>query len=202
MELPPPAADVEARAGLGGRLRAGGQAIGLPPSSALEFGKRVLEAGFPPGVFNVVIGRGPAVGQALVAHPGVDHIAFTGSTAVGKAVARDAAANLTRTSLELGGKSAQLVFDDADLEAVANGVITGIFAATGQTCIAGSRLLVHESRHDKLVERLRERVATIVLGDPLDPETEMGPLANAAQLARSPGSSSGRSSRGDGRLRR
>jgi len=152
------------------------------PVSALELGKRVLEAGFPPGVFNVVTGRGPAVGQALVAYPGVDHIAFTGSTAVGKAVARDAAANLTRTSLELGGKSAQLVFDDADLEAAANGVIAGIFAATGQTCIAGSRLLVHESRHDELVQRLRERAATIVLGDPLDPETEMGPLANAAQL--------------------
>jgi len=152
------------------------------PVSALELGKRVLEAGFPPGVFNVVTGRGPAVGQALVAHPGVNHLAFTGSTAVGKVVARDAAANLTRTSLELGGKSAQLVFDDADMEAAANGVIAGIFAATGQTCIAGSRLLVHESRHDELVQRLRERAVTIVLGDPLDPETEMGPLANAAQL--------------------
>jgi acyl-CoA reductase-like NAD-dependent aldehyde dehydrogenase len=152
------------------------------PVSTLELGKRFLEAGFPPGVFNVVTGRGPAVGQALVAHPGVDHIAFTGSTAVGKAVARDAAANLTRTSLELGGKSAQLVFEDADLEAAANGVIAGIFAATGQTCIAGSRLLVHESRHDELVQRLRDRAATIRLGDPLDPETEMGPLANANQL--------------------
>ncbi len=152
------------------------------PVSTLELGKRLLEAGFPPGVFNVVTGQGPTVGQALVSHPGVDHIAFTGSTAVGKAVARDAAANLTRTSLELGGKSAQLVFEDADLEAAANGVIAGIFAATGQTCIAGSRLLVHESRHDELVQRLGERAATIRLGDPLDPETEMGPLANAGQL--------------------
>ena len=152
------------------------------PVSALELGKRVLEAGFPPGVFNVVTGRGPSVGQALVAHPGVNHIAFTSSTVVGKAVARDAAANLTRTSLELGGKSAQLVFEDADLEAAANGVIAGIFAATGQTCIAGSRLLVHDSCHDELVQRISDRALTIRLGDPLDPETEMGPLANAHQL--------------------
>ncbi len=152
------------------------------PVSTLELGRRILEAGFPPGVFNVVTGRGPAVGEALVAHPGVDHIAFTGSTRVGKAVAREAAANLTRTSLELGGKSAQLVFEDADLEAAANGVIAGIFAATGQTCIAGSRLLVHESRHDELVQLLCDRAASIALGDPLDPATEMGPLANAGQL--------------------
>lgn len=150
--------------------------------SALELGKRVLEAGFLPGVFNVVTGRGPAVGQALVAYPDVDHIAFTGSTVVGKAVARDAAANFIRTVLELGGKSAQLVFDDVDLQAAANGVIAGIFAATGQTCIAGSRLLVHEGRDDELVQRISDRVATIGLGHPLDPDTEMGPLANATQL--------------------
>ena len=147
--------------------------------SALELGKRVLEAGNLPGVFNVVTGRGPAVGQALVAYPDVDHIAFTGSTVVGKAVARDAAANFIRTVLELGGKSAQLVFDDVDLQAAANGVIAGIFAATGQTCIAGSRLLVHEGRDDELVQRISDRVATIGLGHPLDPDTEMGPLANA-----------------------
>jgi acyl-CoA reductase-like NAD-dependent aldehyde dehydrogenase len=153
------------------------------PVSALELGKRVVEAGFPPGVFNVVTGKGPDVGRALVAHPGVDRIAFTGSTAVGKAVARAAADNLTRTSLELGGKSAQVVFPDADIEAACNGVIAGIFAATGQTCIAGSRLIVHESVHDELVRRLVQRAATITLGDPLNPLTEMGPLANAHQLA-------------------
>jgi acyl-CoA reductase-like NAD-dependent aldehyde dehydrogenase len=153
------------------------------PVSTLELGKRVLEAGFPPGVFNVVTGNGPEVGQALVAHPGVDRIAFTGSTAVGKAVARAAADNLTRTSLELGGKSAQLVFPDSDLDAVCNGVIAGIFAATGQTCIAGSRLIVHHSVHDELIRKLADRAGTIVLGDPLDPATEMGPLANANQMA-------------------
>ena len=152
------------------------------PVSALEFGKRVIEAGFPAGVFNVVTGKGALVGQALVNHPGVDHIAFTGSTAVGKEVARAAASNLTRTSLELGGKSAQVVFPDADLDAACNGIIAGIFAATGQTCIAGSRLIVHESVHDELVQRLVDRAMRIRLGDPLDPLTEMGPLANATQL--------------------
>ncbi len=153
------------------------------PASTLELGKRVLEAGIPAGVFNVVTGRGPEVGQALVNHPGVDRIAFTGSTTVGKQVARAAADNLTRTSLELGGKSAQVVFADADIDAACNGVIAGIFAATGQTCIAGSRLIVHESVHDQLVQRLTDRAETIALGDPLDPLTEMGPLANATQLA-------------------
>jgi (Z)-2-((N-methylformamido)methylene)-5-hydroxybutyrolactone dehydrogenase len=153
------------------------------PVSTLELGKRVLEAGFPPGVFNVVTGKGPEVGQALVAHQGVDRIAFTGSTVVGKAVARAAADNLTRTSLELGGKSAQVVFADADLDAACNGIIAGIFAATGQTCIAGSRLIVHESVHDELVAKISDRASTIILGNPLDPATEMGPLANVNQLA-------------------
>jgi acyl-CoA reductase-like NAD-dependent aldehyde dehydrogenase len=153
------------------------------PVSALELGRRVREAGIPAGVFNVVTGRGPEVGQALVDHPMVDRIAFTGSTTVGKQIARAASENLTRLSLELGGKSAQLVFEDADLASAANGVVAGIFAATGQTCIAGSRLLVHRSVHDQLVERLVERAERIKLGDPLDAETEMGPLANDTQLS-------------------
>jgi acyl-CoA reductase-like NAD-dependent aldehyde dehydrogenase len=152
------------------------------PVSTLEFGKRVLEAGIPPGVFNVVTGRGPETGQALVAHPMVDRIAFTGSTAVGRQIVKDASENLTRVSLELGGKSAQVVFDDADLDSAANGVVAGIFAATGQTCIAGSRLLVQRSVHDALVARLVERARTIKLGDPLAADTEMGPLANQNQL--------------------
>ncbi len=152
------------------------------PVSALEFGRRVQEAGIPAGVFNVVTGRGPAVGQALVDNPMVDRIAFTGSTAVGKEIAKAASQNLTRVSLELGGKSAQVVFEDADLLSVANGVVAGIFAATGQTCIAGSRLLVHRSVHDQLVERLVEQAERIKLGDPLAADTEMGPLANDAQL--------------------
>ncbi|HKC28835.1 MAG TPA: aldehyde dehydrogenase [Jatrophihabitans sp.] len=152
------------------------------PVSTLEFGKRVLEAGIPPGVFNVVTGRGAETGQALVAHPMVDRIAFTGSTSVGRQIVKGASENLTRVSLELGGKSAQVVFEDADLDSAANGVVAGIFAATGQTCIAGSRLLVQRSVHDTLVKRLAERAGTIKLGDPLAADTEMGPLANENQL--------------------
>lgn len=152
------------------------------PVSTLEFAKRVHEAGFPPGVFNVVTGSGPATGVALVEHPDVDKIAFTGSTRTGQAIVRSAAANLTRVSLELGGKSPNIVFDDADLTAAANGVIAGIFAATGQTCIAGSRLLVQESIHDALVDKLVERARTIKLGDPTHPDTEMGPVAYKQQM--------------------
>jgi acyl-CoA reductase-like NAD-dependent aldehyde dehydrogenase len=151
------------------------------PVSALEFAKRVQEAGFPAGVFNVVTG-GAAVGAALVAHPGVDKVAFTGSTEVGVKVGQAAMGHLARVSLELGGKSPNVVFADADLEAAANGVIAGIFAAGGQTCIAGSRLLVQDSVHDELVDRVLARAVSIRLGDPLDPETEMGPVAFRAHL--------------------
>ena len=151
------------------------------PASTLEFARLFEEAGFPPGVFNVVTGDG-ATGRALVRHPGVDKVAFTGSTETGISVMKDAADHLARVSLELGGKSPNIVFEDADLEAAANGVVAGIFAATGQTCMAGSRLFVHEGVHDELVGRLSERAATIRLGDPLDPGTEMGPVAFPQQL--------------------
>jgi acyl-CoA reductase-like NAD-dependent aldehyde dehydrogenase len=136
-----------------------------------------LEAGFPPGVFNVITGFGEDAGAPLVAHPGVDKVAFTGSTAVGKAVMRGAADHLARVSLELGGKSPHIVFADADLEAAANGVVAGIFAATGQTCMAGSRLFVEDGVHDEFVSRLAERAQQIRLGDPLEVATEMGPVA-------------------------
>ncbi|MCY4086092.1 MAG: aldehyde dehydrogenase [Actinomycetia bacterium] len=152
------------------------------PVSALAFGKLVEEAGFPPGVFNVVTGSSDLIGKSLVSHPGVDKIAFTGSTETGMAIVRSAADNLSRVSLELGGKSPNIVFADADLDAATNGVIAGIFAATGQTCIAGSRLLVEESVHDELVERVATRAGAIRLGDPSDPETEMGPVAFEEQL--------------------
>lgn len=151
-------------------------------ASMAEFAERVEEAGFPPGVFNVVTGFGPATGAALVSHPGVDKVAFTGSTATGIAIAKAAMDNLTRVSLELGGKSPNIVFDDADLEAAANGVIAGIFAASGQTCIAGSRLLVDRRVEKELVERVVARAATIKLGDPMDIATEMGPIATKEQL--------------------
>jgi acyl-CoA reductase-like NAD-dependent aldehyde dehydrogenase len=154
------------------------------PVTALELARRVEEAGFPPGVVNVVTGSGAETGQALVAHPGVAKVSFTGSTRTGIAVAQSALGHLAGIALELGGKSANIVFADADLEAAANGVIAGIFAATGQTCIAGSRLVVHEAVSEPLLDRLVERARTIRLGDPTDPETEMGPIATAAQHAK------------------
>jgi (Z)-2-((N-methylformamido)methylene)-5-hydroxybutyrolactone dehydrogenase len=151
------------------------------PASAVELAALMDEAGFPPGVFNVVTGFGPAVGKALAAHPDVDKIAFTGSTAVGAQVAAAAAQNITGVLLELGGKSAHLVFDDADLDAACNGVLAGVFAATGQTCMAGSRLLVSRAVHDDLVQRITERAASIRLGDPRAADTEMGPVATEPQ---------------------
>jgi acyl-CoA reductase-like NAD-dependent aldehyde dehydrogenase len=147
------------------------------PASTLEFAALVQEAGFPAGVFNVVTGYGAEAGAPLVEHPGVDKIAFTGGTETGKAVMRGAASHLARVTLELGGKSPNIVFEDADLDAAANGVVAGIFAASGQTCMAGSRLFVQESIHDAFVERLAARAREIRLGDPLDPATEMGPVA-------------------------
>ena len=151
------------------------------PTSTLAFAKLFAEAGFPPGVINVVTGWGPRTGAALASHPGVDKIAFTGSTDTGIRVGKAAIENMTRFTLELGGKSAQVVFPDADLDAAANGVIAGVFAATGQTCLAGSRLLVHDSVADALVQRIVARAATIKLGDPKDPATEMGPVSNQPQ---------------------
>jgi (Z)-2-((N-methylformamido)methylene)-5-hydroxybutyrolactone dehydrogenase len=151
------------------------------PTSTLAFAKLFADAGFPPGVINVVTGWGPETGAALAGHPDVDKVAFTGSTATGISVGKAAIENMTRFSLELGGKSAQVVFADADLDAAANGVIAGVFAATGQTCLAGSRLLVHESVADELVERIVARASTIKLGDPKDSATEMGPVSNAPQ---------------------
>jgi aldehyde dehydrogenase (NAD+) len=152
------------------------------PASTLEFAALFAEAGFPPGVVNVLTGFGGEAGAPLVEHPGVDKVAFTGGTATGRAVMRGAASHLARVTLELGGKSPNIVFADADLDAAANGVVAGIFAATGQTCMAGSRLLVEGSVHDELLERLAARARAIRLGDPLDPTTEMGPLAFAEHL--------------------
>ena len=153
------------------------------PVSTLALAELVVEAGFPPGVVNVLTGWGPEVGQLLTTDPGVDKIAFTGSTQVGKLIARAAADNLTRVTLELGGKSAQVVFPDADLDAAANGIIAGVFAATGQTCMAGSRVVVHADVADALVQKVVARTREIRMGDPLDPDTEMGPVATDKQYA-------------------
>lgn len=154
------------------------------PVSTLALAERAVEAGFPAGVINVVTAEAPEIGAALVGHPKVAKVSFTGSTAVGAKVGAAAGANITPVALELGGKSAQLVFPDADLSAVRSGLIAGVFAATGQTCVAGSRLVVHESVRDAVLESLVARTRTIVLGDPRDPATEMGPMANEPQLKR------------------
>jgi len=148
----------------------------VTPVSTLALAHLFEEAGFPPGVVNVVTGDG-AVGAALAAHPGVDRIAFTGSTAVGKAVAKTAAERLARVSLELGGKSPNIVFPDADIDNAVKGVLAGIFAAAGQTCLAGSRALVHADILEDFTARLVERTRRLRLGDPLDAGTEVGPLA-------------------------
>jgi aldehyde dehydrogenase (NAD+) len=150
------------------------------PVSTLAFARLVEEAGVPPGVFNVVTG-GPQVGRALVTDARVHKVAFTGSDGVGAAIAKSVAERFCRVTLELGGKSAQLVFGDCDIPATVNGIVSGVFAATGQSCMAGSRLLVHRSVQQPIVDALVARARTIRLGDPMDPATEMGPAATAAQ---------------------
>ncbi|ALE75348.1 carnitine dehydratase [Pseudonocardia sp. EC080625-04] len=151
------------------------------PASTLRFAELIEQAGIPAGVVNVVSTNDRDTATHLAAHTGVDKVAFTGSTATGRAVARAAAGNIAKVTLELGGKSPQVVFPDADLAAAANGIIAGVFAATGQTCMAGSRLIVHADVHDELVRLIAERAATIRLGDPNAEDTEMGPVANAPQ---------------------
>ncbi|MCZ7564695.1 MAG: aldehyde dehydrogenase [Burkholderiales bacterium] len=149
--------------------------------STLEFVKLVEEAGFPPGVVNVVTGFGQDVGSALVEHPLVRKIAFTGSDVNGRAIYEAAAKTFKRVTLELGGKSPNIVFADAKLEDAVNGAVSGIFAATGQTCIAGSRLLLQESIHDVFVERLLALAKTARLGDPSSVDTQVGPVTTRAQ---------------------
>nr|MDQ3829075.1 aldehyde dehydrogenase [Candidatus Tectomicrobia bacterium] len=151
-------------------------------ASTLEFAKLVQAAGFPPGVFNVVTGFGKTAGGALVRHPGVNKNVFTGGAETGKVIAELAASNITPVLLELGGKSPNIVFDDAALPNAVNGCIAGIFAASGQTCIAGSRLFLHAKVHDAFVERLVERTKQIKLGDPSSLASEMGPMATTDQL--------------------
>lgn len=151
------------------------------PASTVAFAEVLSEAGLPAGVLNVVTGWDRSTGEALAGHASVDKIAFAGSTATGVKVAQAAMANVNRVTLELGGKSAQVVFPDADRDAAANGLIAGVFAATGQTCMAGSRLIVHQDVHDALIEKVVARARTIRLGDPNAAETETGPIANQPQ---------------------
>jgi aldehyde dehydrogenase (NAD+) len=154
------------------------------PLTALELAALAAEVGLPRGVLNVVSGYGENTGAALVRHPDVDKIAFTGSTAVGKIIMRNAADTLKKVSLELGGKSPNIVFDDADVDAAVRGSFNAIFYNAGQCCTAGSRLLVQRSVHDQLVEKLVERARKLQGGDPLDAKTRVGPLISQEQLDR------------------
>ncbi|MCH6163818.1 aldehyde dehydrogenase [Streptomyces marispadix] len=167
---------------------AAGNTVVVKPSehasvTTCEFGRMAIDAGLPPGVVNVVTG-GPEVGDALVGHPGIDKISFTGGTPTGARIAESAGRRLVPVTLELGGKSPNIVFDDADLDRAVVGAVAGIFAAAGQTCIAGSRLLVQRSVYPEVVDAITKRAAAIRLGDPLDASTEMGPVANRPQFER------------------
>ncbi len=154
----------------------------VTPTSTLLLAELVHEAGFPPGVVNVVTGFGDTTGHSLVNHPEIDKIAFTGSTTTGLKIAQIAAARNVRVSLELGGKSPNIVFADADLGNAANGIMAGIFAATGQSCMAGSRVLVQDSVYDEIAGLLVERGGKMKHGDPFDKDTQLGPLASSQQL--------------------
>jgi aldehyde dehydrogenase (NAD+) len=154
----------------------------LSSLTALRLGELCKEAGIPDGVVNVIPGRGSVVGQRLVEHPDVDKISFTGSTEVGKKLMASCAQNVKRVSLELGGKSPNIIFEDADLEAAIRGAFTGIFYNKGEVCAAGSRLLVQRSVYDEVVENLAGRAAKTQLGDPFSKETRMGPVISEAQM--------------------
>ena len=153
------------------------------PLTALLFAEICQQADLPPGVVNIVTGAG-ATGAALVAHPDVNKIAFTGSTAVGRGIAQSLAGTPTRVTLELGGKGANIVFDDAAIDQAIEGIVSGIFFNQGHVCCAGSRLLVQENIHDDVVARLQKRLSTLRLGDPLDKNTDIGAVNSKAQLQR------------------
>ena len=154
------------------------------PMSAIEMGRIGLEAGLPPGVLQILPGPGRAAGMELVRHAGVDKVAFTGSTEVGHEIVKASAGNLKRVSLELGGKSPAIVFDDADLELAAEGVANAIFFNHGQCCCAGSRLFAGPAVRDELLEHVADIARATKLGDGFDPDTAMGPLVSREQYER------------------
>ncbi|MGI5330325.1 aldehyde dehydrogenase family protein [Actinomadura nitritigenes] len=153
------------------------------PLTALLFADICRQADLPPGVVNIVTGAGET-GRLLAGHPGIDKVAFTGSTDVGRQIARQVAGTSKRLTLELGGKAANIVFDDAPIDQAVEGIVNGIFFNQGHVCCAGSRLLVQESVADEVIERLERRMATLRVGDPLDKNTDIGAINSAAQLAR------------------
>ena len=156
----------------------------LTPLTAVRLAELIQEVGFPPGVVNIVTGFGDPAGMALVSHPDVDKISFTGSTLVGKSIVAAAAANLKRVALELGGKSPVIIFPDADLERATEGAANGIFGNAGQVCVAGSRLYVHKSVFDRVIGGIAERAKSLKVGPGQQPGVQMGPLVSARQLDR------------------
>ena len=156
----------------------------ITPLTAIRIGELALEAGLPPGVLNVLPGKGTVAGEAIVRHPGVDKISFTGSTEVGKHIMKTAADTMKKLTLELGGKSPNIVFADADLEQAVKGATTGIFYGKGEVCAAGSRLLVESRVRDELVGRLVERAKKLQPADPMDPKTRLGALVSEAQMGK------------------
>ncbi len=154
------------------------------PAVLLEFARLVDEAGFPPGVVNIITGFGEPCGRALTSHPLVSRVAFTGGLDAARRVVANTAANLAHVTMELGGKSPILVFDDADLEGAMNGAIAGNFGATGQSCVAGSRVIVQAEIYEEFLELVTERASAIRIGDPLDEDTQVGPLATQGQRDR------------------
>jgi betaine-aldehyde dehydrogenase len=154
------------------------------PVGAMELASLIQEAGFPDGVVNIVPGYGETAGAALASHPDIDKVAFTGSTEVGKIIARAAADNLTKVSLELGGKAPNIIFADADMDQAVNGAMMGIFFNQGQVCCAGSRLFVDATVKDEFLERFKERAGRVKVGDPMDKNTQMGPQVSEEQLNR------------------
>ncbi|BBZ64225.1 aldehyde dehydrogenase [Mycolicibacterium monacense] len=173
---------------LGPALAAGNTVVLKPddqtPLTLLELARAADEVGLPAGVLNVVTGPGPVAGARLAEHPDVRKIAFTGSTEVGKGVMRAAADNVKKVTLELGGKGANIVLEDADLDLAVDGSLFAFLMMSGQACESGTRLLVHESVHDEFVRRLVARAETLVMGDPMSPATDLGPLVSAKQKAR------------------
>ena len=154
------------------------------PTPLLAFARLVHEAGFPKGVVNIITGNGKDCGAVLSSHPDIAHIAFTGGTETARHIVRNSANNLASTSLELGGKSPFIVFEDADIKSAVNTQVAAVFAATGQSCVAGSRLIIQRSIKDEFLKRLKEKAEKIVIGNPQDMATEIGPLATKRQLER------------------
>jgi len=154
------------------------------PAALFKLAELVDKAGFPPGVINILTGFGEPCGRVITSHAKVARVAFTGGSEVAKLIVRNTAENFAHVSLELGGKSPMLIFDDCDIEGAVNGIIAGNFGASGQSCVAGSRVFIQKSIHSKILRKIEERAKAIIVGDPLDKKTQVGPLATAHQVER------------------